>query len=308
MKRTESTNDKILRLFNEGWEAEQIAEEVTIPVGSVHSILERRIEGYAELLQKKSLEANKARTAAKEEALRKEKEAQDALEAKQAKYSNAKKKTAPAVNPDDFFNSDIDGMLVGDYKQKSSEGEEQKPNILTAEENRNLLTADYVEPVKEEEPAPKPKSAPKPASKPAPASAPVVEATPAPAVNIPSPQESASQKIALFAQAQIDENDGKIKLIESEIAKVAKEIAENEKSAKDVDGQIEKLDSDIQRFIKQVEVLKAQIAELEEKKKEISANSASSANIASLNQKIAVFNEQITALKAENEQFRALIK
>ena len=70
MRRNETTNDKIVRLFNEGWEAQKIADFIKMPIGSVNSILERRVEGYADLLSKKSIEASKARQAAKEEELR----------------------------------------------------------------------------------------------------------------------------------------------------------------------------------------------------------------------------------------------
>lgn len=287
MKRNESTNDKILRLYNEGWEPEQIAEEVTIPVGSVNSILERRIEGYAEILAKKSLEANKARTAAKEEALRKEREAQEALEAKQAKYSSAPKKTSTIVNPDDFFNSDLDGMLVGSYKEKLKAPEEEHVNILTADENTNILTEDFVEETAEE----------------------VVEETAeeiAPTPVVENPTASVSQKLALFAQAQIAENESKIEAINAEIEKISNALSQSESAVADTNAQIDEISQKIADLNSQLAEINAQIANLETEKADLSAK-AQDNDIAELNSKIAGYNEQITALKAENEQFREMM-
>ena len=311
MKRNESTNDKIVRLFNEGWEAERIADDVKIPVGSVNSILERRVEGYADLLAKKSLEANKARTAAKEEALRREREKEEALEAKQAKYSAAKKPTL--VNPDDFFNSDLDGMLVGNYKQKITEPEKETVNILTADENRNLLTGGLEEtkeevveeaPVVEEVPAPAPVEetvAPAPAPIPAPAPA------PAPAIEVDAnPMATASQKMALFAQAQIAENDTKIEGINALIADVMAKISASEQQNEAVKGQIADIDGQIKALYDEIAALSAQIKAFEERKSELENSGA--ADTSELDAQVAAYNEQITALKAENEQYRAFIK
>ncbi len=304
MKRNESTNDKIVRLFNEGWEAERIADDVKIPVGSVNSILERRVEGYADLLAKKSLEANKARTAAKEEALRREREKEEALEAKQAKYSSASKKPT-LVNPDDFFNSDLDGMLVGSYKQKITEPEKETVNILTADENRNLLTGGMEEkaeevveeaPVVEEVPAPAPV-----AETVAPAPAPV------PAVEVDAnPMATASQKMALFAQAQIAENDTKIEGINALIADVMEKINASEQQNEAVKGQIADIDDQIKALYDEIAALSAQIKAFEDRKSELESSGA--ADTTELNAQVAAYNEQITALKAENEQYRAFIK
>lgn len=319
MKRNESTNDKIVRLFNEGWEAERIADDVKIPVGSVNSILERRVEGYADLLAKKSLEANKARTAAKEEALRREREKEEALEAKQAKYSSANKKST-LVNPDDFFNSDIDGMLVGNYKQKITEPEKETVNILTADENRNLLTGGLVETVEEvveeapvvEETAPVVEEAPAPAPvvetvAPAPAPVPAPAPAPAPAIEVDAnPMATASQKMALFAQAQIAENETKIEGINALIADVMTKISASEQQNEAVKGQIADIDGQIKALYDEIAALSAQIKAFEERKSELENSGA--ADTSELNAQVAAYNEQITALKAENEQYRAFIK
>lgn len=301
MKRNESTNDKIIRLYNEQWEPERIAEEVQLPVGSVNSILERRIEGYAEILAQKSLAANKARTAAKEEALRQQREAEEALEAKQARYSAEKSKPTQTVNPDDFFNSNLDGMLVGSYKQKITEPEKESVNILTAEENRNILTGGTVnEPVAEK--APVAEAAPvSPAAVPTPSVAPVsveIDANPA---------ATASQKMALFAQAQIAENDAKIEQINAAITEVLAVVNANNAQTAAVNGEIESVNAQINELTQQIIAINSQIEALKSKKAELETAAAVDTN-AELNVKIAAYNEQITALKTENEQYRAFIK
>lgn len=321
MKRNESTNDKIVRLFNEGWEAERIADDVKIPVGSVNSILERRVEGYADLLAKKSLEANKARTAAKEEALRREREKQEALEAKQAKYSTAKKPTL--VNPDDFFNSDLDGMLVGNYKQKITEPEKETVNILTADENRNLLTAgleeeEAVEEVVEEEIVEEavPEEIPEEITEEEvieevseevceePVKA---EETAVPVIEVDAnPMAAASQKMALFAKAQIAENEQKIESINALIADITAKITASDQQNEAVKTKISAIDDEIQEIYQKISELNEKISSLEEEKTALENEGGE--DTTEFTAQVSAYNEQITALKTENEEFRAFIK
>lgn len=349
--RRESTNDKILRLFNEGWDAERIAQEVTIPVGSVNSILERRVEGYSEILLQKSIAANKARTAAKEEALKAEREAQEALEAKQNKYSNAPRPAVQSnVDPDDFFKSDIDGLLVGNYKKKLSEPEESV-NILTKKENRNLLTGSSEEATMDDAIVPANRIMPEEAAEEAEeevAAEEAVEEEPTEetaeeaaeaseeieeaaeeeaeesaeeeAVEEPSEEEtaedeadeaveepiveseetvmefspnaSATEKIAMFAKAQIEENEAKIASANQQITSL--------------NGQIEDADAQVAAVNAEIEAVKAQLeAQLAALNGQLDALGEQKV---ALNEQISSLNEQISVLEADNDQYRAIIK
>jgi len=316
MRRNETTNDKIVRLFNEGWEAQKIADFIKMPIGSVNSILERRVEGYADLLSKRNIEANKARQAAKEEELRRQREKEEQLEAKQAQYSGVPKKPV-LVNPDDFFKGDLDGMLVGGYKNKVAEAEKETVNLLTAEENRNLLTADYeenaeeaedvIEDVAEEiaEEVEEAEEAEEEADLVSEEELELVEEE-APAQESEAAPATATQKMALFAQAQIAENDEKIESVKAQLAEIVAKINEsNEKNAL-VSEQISEIDGQIAAIYEEMEALNQKIAALEERKGELENEGGE--DTTELSAQADAFNEQISALEAENEQYRAFIK
>lgn len=222
MKRSESTNDKIVRLYNEGWTAERIAEEITISTGAVNSILERRIEGYAEYLAKKSLATNKAKTAAKEESAKKA--AKERSEAEAAKAKEAAKAVKAAEEA-----SAPGGMLVESYKQEQTEPKEEQVTLLTSEEKANLLTGDLPEAAKEPARTPARRTAAtartaraRAAEKP--------EVTEEAEVKVPtgaaSPVTRANQKIKAFATSQIEENNAKIAEVEAKLAVINKQAAE----------------------------------------------------------------------------------
>ncbi len=222
MKRSESTNDKIVRLYNEGWTAERIAEEITISTGAVNSILERRIEGYAEYLAKKSLATNKAKTAAKEESAKKAAKEQSDTEAAKAKEAAKAVKAAEEA-------SAPGGMLVESYKQEQTEPKEEQVTLLTSEEKANLLTGDLPEAAKEPARTPARRTAAtartaraRAAEKP--------EVTEEAEVKVPtgaaSPVTRANQKIKAFATSQIEENNAKIAEVEAKLAVINKQAAE----------------------------------------------------------------------------------
>lgn len=231
MKRSESTNDKIVRLYNEGWTAERIAEEITISTGAVNSILERRIEGYAEYLAKKSLATNKAKTAAKEESAKKAaKERSEAEAAKdQSETEAAKAKEAAKAVKAAEEASAPGGMLVESYKQEQTEPKEEQVTLLTSEEKANLLTGDLPEAAKEPARTPARRTAAtartaraRAAEKP--------EVTEEAEVKVPtgaaSPVTRANQKIKAFATSQIEENNAKIAEVEAKLAVINKQAAE----------------------------------------------------------------------------------
>lgn len=222
MKRSESTNDKIVRLYNEGWTAERIAEEITISTGAVNSILERRIEGYAEYLAKKSLATNKAKTAAKEESAKKAAKEQSDTEAAKAKEAAKAVKAAEEA-------SAPGGMLVESYKQEQTEPKEEQVTLLTSEEKANLLTGDLPEAAKE--PARTPARRTTTTARTARArAAEKPEVTEEAEVKVPtgaaSPVTRANQKIKAFATSQIEENNAKIAEVEAKLAVINKQAAE----------------------------------------------------------------------------------
>lgn len=243
MKRSESTNDKIVRLYNEGWTAERIAEEITISTGAVNSILERRIPGYAEYLAKKSLETNKAKTAAKEKAAE---EAAEEAAAKATEETEAKtiketpvKAAVPAAPAKD------DGMLVEDYKQQQTEPKKENVNILTSPGNTNLLTGDMPKNDGAKETVPRTTAARRTVKKDAPAETPAEAKTTStrttrtskttdkeesavdtPAKTAASPVTRANQKIKAFATSEIEENNAKIQEIEAQLAVLSKQATE----------------------------------------------------------------------------------
>ena len=259
-----------MRLYQEGSTAERIADEVTMSVGAVNNVLERRIPGYAEFLAKKSLALNKAKTAAKEEAARAEAEA---MRLEEEKKSEKAEQTG--------------GLLVESYKQAQNEPEPEPVSILTAgSDSAAILTSEeeketktdgldellrLAEEAKKQETAKNPYAAPvseppqetvkaaeEPVKKPA-AKAAEVEIKPEVEVKAESakpartaarraakttaaeseevkmsslennvtggdPAAKAAQKIALFAKAQIDENDAKIKALSAQIAEINEAI------------------------------------------------------------------------------------
>ncbi len=267
MKRTESTNDRIVRLYQEGSTAERIADEVAMSVGAVNNVLERRIPGYAEFLAKKSLAMNKAKAAAKEEAAKAEAEAQR-LEAEK-KLENAEA---------------AGGMLVENYKQSINAPEAEPVSILTGEAHEsNILTEEFDQPTEEKDKT-------------------VVESEPevVEGESTSAEDETADleELLKLAKEAEAAEEIPVEKLRAEDVNEyAAAEAAVEEREEKEMTSyeNIESADPAAKAAQKIALFAKAQIEE-------------NDAKIAKLTAQIAELNEAITALKIENEQYRAVIK
>ena len=320
MKRNETTNEKILRLYNEGWDAEKIAKEVNIPTGSVHSILERRIDGYSELQIKNRLAASKAKLQEKETAEALKKKYEEELE---TRYSGVKK--APEAKPEDIFDIDLKGgMLIENYKQQLNEPKPDNVAILTGNDKPSLLTEGYGEEnavkfeetaedivseytsVKSADEAEDEQDIPEEAEEINEAEeifeneeteeTVVAEDTSVEREeNVMDMNSTAAQKITLFAQAQISENEEKIAAINEQLIPIKDEILLGEAEISDINSQITDITS-------QIEELNAKLTELNERIAPVNEK------IASLNEEASSLNEQTDNLTDENEQFRALMK